>query len=690
MEGEVIPGADGLQYLCTKYSVLITRLREEVLVRQRAQDDAQHLEGKLRDEASAWHVQRAGWECERRALRDELASLQAHKLQTQELTAVASRQLAQRCERLQEACVEEAHKSMHVLDQAAVGSETLLRQGEALARLRQEHCELQAQHSNTQEELVACREYLTRWRHRAAELEGKADAVAHAREEAEGRARLLQEEMRQALRSASTARAREASASMSAGKGERELRAREARLTAVRCEGQRHARRASSAERRLAKTEGCEAAYERLSWQVTELRARLESESRACEGAQLEAARAEAATTRAVAAATEARSELKAGEAGVAVANHQVADYEEQRTLARGRLEQLERERVANASAFESLRSELLACRSDREESRCVRDRLSSELTEAKRRCERSNPQFADMRRRLGSAEESLSRAQAEVAEERQARERCHLEAIRAGDKLRAARAQGQQLRERIRSLEEVELRYPSRQRQALCLQEAEHAFEAEPSGASTASGAGPWQDIVWGREAAAAPRAPAALSQHTTPHPTDREPEQRAPRGRDRQHSAERCAERLGEQAHEAALPQAVFDFVAQEDQRLLALGGSASPGEASHCRGGGGTAFAGTPRAGAPPLTVAGSWEEQPRARAPAKASLGFAPEEHCRREPGCASVARGTSVVDPELAALLAAEPRVLQARAPPPVDGGGCNGSGGGSAPRPGGF
>merc|ERR1719330_211173 len=192
------------------------------------------------------------------ALRDELAAIQAHGLQSEQRTATASRQLNERCERLQEACVEEAHKSMHVLDQAAAGSETLLRQGEALTQLRQEHTELQAQQSYSQEELSACREYLARWRHRATELEGKVDAAVHGREEAEGRARLLQEEMRQALRSASAARAREASAAMCAGRGERELRAREARLVTVRREGQRNARRATSAERRLAAVGGCE------------------------------------------------------------------------------------------------------------------------------------------------------------------------------------------------------------------------------------------------------------------------------------------------------------------------------------------------------------------------------------------------------------------------------------------------
>merc|ERR1719330_618173 len=113
------------------------------------------------------------------ALRDELAAIQAHGLQSEQRTATASKQLNERCERLQEACVDEAHKSMHVLDQAAAGSETMLRQGEALAQLRKEHTELQAQHTSSQEELVAGREHLARWRHRASELEGKVDAAVH-------------------------------------------------------------------------------------------------------------------------------------------------------------------------------------------------------------------------------------------------------------------------------------------------------------------------------------------------------------------------------------------------------------------------------------------------------------------------------------------------------------------------------
>ena len=47
--------------------------------------------------------------------------------------------------------------------------------------------------------------------------------------------------------------------------------------------------------------------------------------------------------------------------------------------------------------------------------------------------------------------------------QERQARERCHLEALKSTEKLRLARAQGAVLKERLRRFEEAQLRYPSR-----------------------------------------------------------------------------------------------------------------------------------------------------------------------------------------------------------------------------------
>jgi len=611
-------GAEGLQYLCTKYSSLITRLREEVLGRQRAEEAAQHVQGRLREEASTWQHQRLSWDAERRALHDELSALQAQKHQAEENSAAAGRQLAERCERLQEACVEEAHKSVRVLDQAAAGGETMRRQGEALVQMRHEHCELQARHRTMGEELMACREHLTRWRSKATEMETKVDEATHGREEADGRSRLLQEEMRQALRSASAARTREQSAAQCADRGERELRARDMRLTAVRREGQRHARRASSAERRLAAAGGCEAAVERLQWQAAELRTQLTAESNACETARLERARAEAAATRAAAAATEARSELRVGEAGSSAVRTQAADREQQLDVARGRLQQLELERVANANAMGSLRSELLTCQNDREEARCEQHRLIAELAESKRRWEKGHPKLAESRRRLGGLEEAVARAQAEVAEERKARERCHLEAIRSADKLRAARSQGQQLRERIRALEENELRYPSRQ-----LREAEQLLPDA------------WLPAASG-EGLPHHHHPAVSSSSTAARCTS-EPELRRGEGR-RYPSGADCGN------------EAVFDFIATEDQRLVAPSGSTPPGRALG-RGAGG---------GAQPLTVAGSWEEQPRATAPAKASLGLS----LGRDHLALCSAAGPGAVDPELAALLAAEPRVLQ--------------------------
>merc|ERR1740138_843023 len=70
-------GNDGLQYLCSKYSSLITRLREEVLARQEAEAEARLLERRLRDELGAWDTERASWEQERRAWREEILTLRA-------------------------------------------------------------------------------------------------------------------------------------------------------------------------------------------------------------------------------------------------------------------------------------------------------------------------------------------------------------------------------------------------------------------------------------------------------------------------------------------------------------------------------------------------------------------------------------------------------------------------------------
>lgn len=467
------PGQEGLQYLCSKYSSLITKLREEVLARQQAEGEARLYERRLREEASLREVERRQWEEERRALHDELIVLRAWRqdadgsrsVEANELqrAAVTTHHLSARCDQLHEACAEEAQRTQKALHQAAAGSEVLSRQGEELAKLRREHAEHLASSRDAAAELAACREHLSRWRHAAGDLEGRLQLATGARDEAETRARHLQEEMRQALRSASVARAREAASANCAGRGQRELRSREARLSTLRKEGQRYAQRASSAEKRLRVAESYEVAATRLGRENQDLRLRLEAETRALENVRVDMARAEAGEARSAAGAGEFQSELRAKETLAAAARQRCAELDGELAHARSRLEQLEGERASHGGTVEGLRSELKVSREEREESQRQRDKSAAELTEARRRLDRGTPQLQECRRRLQHAEEAAAKAGADAAEERRARERCHTEAIRLGEKLRLARSQCSQLRERVRALEEVELRYPSR-----------------------------------------------------------------------------------------------------------------------------------------------------------------------------------------------------------------------------------
>lgn len=491
-------GQDGLHYLCSKYSTLITRLREEVLLRQKAEVEMRALEKKLQDQASVHNQEKSRWEAEMRAtesklhdeagvhdqekkqweeerwtMQEELTLLRSHQQEAHDArrsdfvhlqrSATTSVEPTARCDQLPEACDEEAHRAMSASEQAVFGNEVLIRQGEELSRLRREHAELTAQHKEVYEELIACREHLARWRRTASEMEGKVDCAARGREEAETRARQLQEEMRQALRAASVARSREASATSLAGRGERELRSRDERLAAVRREGQRFAQRASSAERRLAKVQGYEAAAERVARESRELRSKLDTEIRACELARLDMAKAEASEARASAATGEATSELRAQEAIATTSRQRAAELESELARVRSWAEQLEGERTSSSTALEGLRAELRVARDECEDVRRGKERLALELGDSRRRIDRGQPQLVECRRKLCSAEDALARVQSEAQDERLARERCHTEAIRAGEKLRIARAQCTQLRDRVRALEEVELRYRSR-----------------------------------------------------------------------------------------------------------------------------------------------------------------------------------------------------------------------------------
>mmetsp|Transcript_108261 Transcript_108261/g.170692 ORF Transcript_108261/g.170692 Transcript_108261/m.170692 type:complete len:660 (-) Transcript_108261:104-2083(-) len=628
-DAPVPPGQEGLQYLCSKYSSLITRLREEVLARQQAEGEARLYERRLREEASLREVERRQSEEERRRLQDEILALQALRRSSEEQrqseavelrrSAATSKQLSMRCDQLHEACADEAQRALQVLDNAAAGSEALARQGEELTKLRREHADGVLQNKGISEELSTCREHLLRWRRTAGELESKLELVTHARDEAESRSRHLQEELRQALRVASAAKAREAATASCAGRGQRELRSREARLSAVRKEGQRNAQRASTAERRLRAAEHYEAAAERLGLENHELRLRLEAEMRARETAHVEMARIEAGEARAAAGQSEFQSELRTKETLVASSRQRIAELEGELSHARARLELLDGERLSTNSTIEGLRSELKTSREEREETLREKDKAAMELKEVRRRVDRGTPQLAEYKRKLQCAEEALSKANSEVAEEKRSRERCHSEAIRSGEKLRMARSQCNQLRERVRAFEEAELRYPSRQ---LSVEADFCCKRLEPAPAVAAWGAAPF-------EAMALPLTPSPPLSPSPPHYS----------------RSSSCARRPGGEGTEGDV-DAVREFVAQEEQRLQSW-----------------------PRRGLMDRGALGeSMFEEPR---PAIAAQTEAPRSlndvaQATSSP-CANVRHRQA--DSGLAALLAAEPRVL--KLPEPV-------------------
>lgn len=638
--GQASQSTEGVQFLCAKYSTLVTRLKEELLARQRAEADVQRLEQQLKEESLARENERAVWGVERRTLHDEIqrATYNAAALQFTESaelhrTTATSEQLSARCEHLHQACSEQAHRALHLWGRANEGSNIQLRQGEELTRLHCEHSELLAEHREANRELAVFRDHAVRWRRTATELEGRVEALSGGCEDAEGRIRGLQEELRKALRSASAARHQEAATAQCAGRGARALRSRDARLAAVRLEGQRHARRATSAERRLVIVEKCEVSRERAALESKELRARLETEEFSCKAARLQVAQAEAAEARAATAAGEARSAVRATEAIYAASHQRTLELQGELAGSRVRLDQLDGERRSHSVAMEELRQELHGAHGESEARRRSRDRLFQELTEARRRIDRGVPQVADYRRRLTSTEDALSRAQAEVTEERRARERCHLEAVRTAEKLRLLRSQGDQLRERIRSLEASELRYLSRYR------------EEPPTFLPEAS----WEMSEPVREP---PELPEMITSHDR-HGADGA----CPEGCDRAFANDEV--------------EALRKFVALEDDKLALLDSAGVVARAS-----GTTPVAvigasqrlpedtGAPVAAAPTAAVRLSAEERPRSMVPSQARLAAGGNGS-----GEVRLADGVSGSEDALAALLANEPRAL--RLPDPL-------------------
>lgn len=445
-------GQDGIQYLCSKYSSLISRLREEVLQRQDAEGKARVLDRKLQEESKHWEV-------ERRTLQEELQVLRS-RLQP----GVPDRWLCHRCGNAQPNLQAAADLQACPWPDGVAASGGALAQQEALERLRRENAELRAQRQDGRDELATCREHLARWRTKASELDARSNKAERGLEESEGRTRFVQEEMRQALRVASVARAREQQAALCAGRGDRELKAREERLLTLRRETQRQAKRAGSAERRLALAEAAEVEKLQLQQQAQQLQMRLGAALEATECIRKDMARAEQAEATARCDCAEAQGQLRATEVLQAAQAARCGDLIAELQALRQRFEGLDAARTGTVGQRESLQSELHMARAALVEQEQSGHRLREELQESRRRLERGAvPQITECQRRLGSCEDALARSRAEVTEERKSRERCHLEALRAGEKLRLARSQGTQLRDKLRALEEAGLRYPSR-----------------------------------------------------------------------------------------------------------------------------------------------------------------------------------------------------------------------------------
>eukprot|EP00931_Biecheleriopsis_adriatica_P117722 TRINITY_DN93208_c0_g1_i1.p1 TRINITY_DN93208_c0_g1~~TRINITY_DN93208_c0_g1_i1.p1 ORF type:complete len:755 (+),score=177.55 TRINITY_DN93208_c0_g1_i1:116-2380(+) len=468
-------GQDGLQFLCSKYSSLITKLREEVLSRQQAEAESRLLEKRLREESQVWEQEKSQMASEHRRLREEIVNLksqlQSEKQQREQTWGVPSR----RCNRCGAQFSREPSPSGTPRDSRRAHFED--DSAHQLHKLQSEYRELEAEHRHLQEELRTCKEHAVSWRRKATDCEAQANTAIRNCEESENRVRCAQEEMRQALRSASSARSRERVAERTAQMEEQQLRDREERLKALRHDSRLNARRASSAERRLAMARSCELECRELEREGEELRQRLRIAQEQGETLRVSHQRAEQAEARAAERAGEARGELRAAEALGQASAARIKDLEVQLTAARDALAGVEADHASKSTLAERLGGELANAQASEHEAWEVQAKQGHELHETRRRLERliggssggsvSGGKLAECKRRISELEQACGRKDSEVAEERRARERCHLEAVKASEKLRLARAQGAQLRERLRALEEAELRFPSRSRTA-------------------------------------------------------------------------------------------------------------------------------------------------------------------------------------------------------------------------------
>ncbi|CAE7248609.1 unnamed protein product [Symbiodinium pilosum] len=312
--------------------------------------------------------------------------------------------------------------------------------------------------------------------------------------------------------------------------------------------------------------------------------------------------RFEQAEARSAQRAGEVKGELRAAEALNQTNATHLKGLEVQLMTAREALAEAEADRSTKTSWSKRLGHELADARAGEQEAWQMQAQQAHELREARRRLDQlvgggtSMPggQLAQCKRRLLDLEQACSRKEAEVAEERRARERCHTEAVRASEKLRAARAQGAQLKERLRTLEESELRYPSRfpPQKSPALQPKPQVSTRRPSRSFSVPAEGRLRD---GRRADSQPM-PSNWAQETlqTPEQPEHQPS-----------------------TSSADDVQVMKNFVKSEEARLRAL--STAQGSAE-------STASPPPHKEVPRGLDSGyrlSWEEAPRAAIPLKAS-------------------------------------------------------------------
>jgi len=704
-------GQDGLQFLCSKYSSLITRLREEVLARQQAEAEARLLEKRLRDEYQIWEQEKSTMATDHRRLREEISSLRSQLLGERHQREQVWGVLSSSSRGPSPSAARETHRPLEDLGvppQTVRQQQVQHEQHQRLMSLLEEHSELQAEHRDLQEELAVCKEHLSRWRRKASDLEGQVTCATKVQQEAEGKARCLQEEMRQALRSASIARSRERSAVQRTLQEEQTLQDREERLKALRHDSRLNAKRADSAESQLAIANACEMEHQELARESEELKQRLRMAQEQGESLRLSHQQAEQSEARAAERAGEAKGELRAAQALGQASSDRARDLEDQLAATRDALAEVEADRVAKAGWAERLGRELADARSGEHEACCQRAHAAQELRKVRKQLDRvvgvgggsaaaTGGQLAECRKKLSEFEAACGRQENELAEERRARERCHLEAIRSGEKLRVARSQTAQLREKLRVVEEAELRFPSRfsartasrgpRQQVSRGQPPQLGGPAACSGmarsSSTPAGkarsrpgqrvvssrnSGPqaieWDKDAWQKSPAeplAAESSPghwlendivdALLPPSPNPHPPPASAS-RTPPVADYLQPWPGSSPSTGDHG-----VQAVRDFVAQEEERLSFLSGEY--GQSWEERGartrstspqGSGVSA----RAALPPSWR--SYEEQPRPSAPSQAALSQSLEGP-RLPPPPPSL-------DKDISAMLSVQPRVLQ--------------------------